>query len=446
MMINEREIAVETLLYITVNGAYSNIALRRSLALHRSLSRVQKAFVTEIVTGCVRNLIQLDYVIDKISSTPTTKIEPAVLCILRISVFQMMHMDKVPIFAICNEAVNLTKRLGPARLSGFVNGILRNVHRNLHDLRCIQLDGVSGLSTQFSCARWIVEHFVEELGFDAARETLTAFQKTPQITLCVNQNRTTKQELTAILLDEGVEVSDGKLTDSCLTVSKTSDITALPSFQKGLYHVIDESAVMAIQSAMPINGRVIDLCAAPGGKTFTVANFAPTASVLARDIHSHKLDLITDGVRRLGLSDVDVCYGDAAKRDEGLIQTADLVIADVPCSGLGTLAKRPDIKLENRKSLADIPKLVELQRQILAASWEYVRPGGKLLYSTCTISSAENTDNRNWLLDNFPFRPVDFSGQLPDFEGFASAVDGYIQILPQHYNTDGFFIAVFERV
>ena len=214
---------------------------------------------------------------------------------------------------------------------------------------------------------------------------------------------------------------------------------------KGFYHVMDEAAMLAVQVAVSEDVRqIIDLCAAPGGKSFASAYIAPKARILARDIHAHKIDLITHGAERLGLEGVITKLGDGTIFDENLRNWADLLIVDAPCSGLGTLRRRPDIKLN--KDAGIIAELAALQRKILTASWEYVRPGGKLLYATCTVSNAENVDNRNWFLENFPFKPVDFSGKVPAIPEFATAKEGYIQILPQYFGTDGFFVAIFERV
>jgi 16S rRNA (cytosine967-C5)-methyltransferase len=246
------------------------------------------------------------------------------------------------------------------------------------------------------------------------------------------------------LREEGVLAVRGKLVENSLIVSKTADIAALPSFKRGLYHVMDEAAMLAVAAAIPASGaRIMDICAAPGGKSFAAAYAAPAARILARDIHDFKVAQLIEGASRLGLNGISAEKWDATVFDEGLRASTDLLIADVPCSGLGTLRRRPDIKLFKREDSID--GLVALQRRILAASWEYVRPGGRLLYSTCTISSRENTENRDWFLANFPFRPVDFSAELPDFADYATAREGHVQILPQHYDTDGFFIAIFER-
>jgi len=419
----EREIAVRGLAEIFEKKSYSNVAMRRILGQCDHLSRTQKAFVTEIISGCIRNLMHIDYIINSFSSTPTTRMKLPILNVLRISVYQMKFMDKVPVFAICNEAVDLTKKMGFALLSGFVNGVLRNIARKLSDLK-----PPTSLHIRYSCNEWIVNHFVRELGQAAAEDLLDSTCRPPGMTLCVNTNRISVDGLTDVLEQEGVEVSRGKLVKDALIVSKTADIAGLESFRRGLYHVMDEAAMLAAKHAVrPGDRRIIDLCAAPGGKSFLAAYLAPEAQILAGDVHDFKLDLLKEGARRLGLDNVAVRKRDATVFNEELRDLADLAIVDAPCSGLGTLRRRPDIKLF--KDEDSIDGLVALQQQILANSWEYVVPGGRLLYSTCTISQRENMDNVNWFLRNFPFRLI-----------------RHTQILPQHYNTDGFFIAVFERV
>lgn len=446
-MQSEREVAVRGLMEILEKNAYGNLALRRILSSNEGLNRQQKAFVTEIVSGCIRNLILLDHIINKTSNTPTSKMKPAILNILRASVYQMVFMDKVPVFAICSEGTDLAKKFGFKGLSGFVNGVLRNISRGLNDIALpdFETEPLDYLKVKYSCQQWIAEHFVQELGLEVAKELLDSVSAPPRTTLCVNTNKIGVEELREILTGEGLDVADGAIVENCLTVTKTADLAALPSFKKGFYHVMDEAAALAVKCATTgPNARIIDICAAPGGKSFALAYATPGAKILSRDIHDFKLNLIKQSAKRLGLDNIEVQAGDAAKFDRALQNTADLLVVDAPCTGLGTLRRRPDIKLgKPQSSIAD---LAALQRKILAASWQYVRPGGKLLYLTCTISRAENLDNRNWLLKNFPLRPVDFSAQMPDFSGLATAKEGYVQILPQYFGTDGFFIAVFERV
>ena len=445
--VSEREIAVRGLIEILDNDAYGNLALREILGRYEDLSRVQRAFITEVINGCIRHLIQLDYIIDTISSTPTKKMKPLILNIMRVSVYQMKFMDKVPVFAICDEAVKLARKFGYAKLSGFVNGVLRNVYRGLDIFLppALEEDAIEHMRVKFSCQQWIAEHFVREIGLESTVALLESVSKPPQVTILANTKQIALDDLQEILAKEGIVVNKGKLAKNALILSKTANISALPSFLSGYYHVMDESAAFAVNCVeIAPNSRIIDLCAAPGGKTFAAAYASPDASILSHDIHKFKLNLIKLGAKRLGLDNIEVWSGDATKFDVKLASTADLVIVDAPCSGLGTLRRRPDIKL--KKTSESIKELADLQRRILAVAWQYVKPGGKLLYSTCTISSAENIDNVNWLLNTFPLKSVDFSGKVPDVPHFSTARDGYIQILPQYFGTDGFFISVFERV
>jgi len=439
-MQGEREVAIRGLMEIFEKKSYGNLAMRRILGRHSHFSRSQKAFVTEIVSGCIRNLVQIDYIIGSFSQTPVVKMKPAIVNILRISVYQLRFMDKVPTFAVCNEAVTIAKKMGHARLSGFVNGVLRNIARNLDN---IELPDT--LEIKYSCAPWIVNHFVDELGPDTAEALLVSICKPPDVTLCVNIGKIPVEVLQEKLTEENVQTEYGNLVSNALAVSKTSDIAALPTFQAGYFHIMDEAAMLAIHAAASAgSSRIIDVCAAPGGKSFLAAYLAPGAHILSRDIHDFKLKMLRESTVRLGLDNIHTEKWNAVIFDESLRSSADLVIVDAPCSGLGTIRRRPDIKLFKQPDSID--ELATLQRQILTNCWEYVKPGGKLLYSTCTISSRENIDNRNWFLENFPFVSVDFSGNVPNVPEFTTAWDGYLQILPQYFDTDGFFISIFERV
>jgi len=438
-MQGEREVAVRGLMEIFEKKTYGNVALRRILEQHGHLTRTQRALVTTIVAGCIRNLRLLDHIIGSFSQTSLAKMKPAIVNILRISVYQLKFMDKVPTFAICNEAVDLTKKMGFARLSGFVNGVLRNIARNLD-----KLDMPRDLEIKYSCAPWIVQHFVDELGEEATEALLESICKPPDVTLCVNTQKISTDKLCKILAEEGMDVSQSSLIEDALIATKTSDMGALSSFKKGYFHVMDQAAMLAVLSAAPKeNSRIIDICAAPGGKSFLAAYLAKGSRILSRDIHDFKLKQLRESAARLGLENITAQKWDATVFDESLRETADLVIVDAPCSGLGTMRRRPDIKLFKQQESID--ELCSLQRQILTNSWQYVKPSGRLLYSTCTISSRENVDNRNWFLENFPFVPVDFSTSVPNIPEFATAKDGHLQILPQHFGTDGFFISIFER-
>ncbi|MCL2354259.1 MAG: 16S rRNA (cytosine(967)-C(5))-methyltransferase RsmB [Defluviitaleaceae bacterium] len=437
---NERQIAFLALWDITHNGGYTNIVLRRVLADSPHLNRVQKAFVTEVVSGTIRNIMLLDHIIAHHSKAPLKKIKPKILNILRMSIYQLNFMDKVPTFAVCDEAVKLTKKCGLAPLAGFVNGILRNI-KPLDEIPMPSIDGepIEHLALKYSAQRWIVKHFVEELGIQEAVGVLEAASKgTSNITICVNTLKTTTQELQKTLESEGVVVSPTSLPN-VLQISKTSDISQLDSFKAGLYHVMDFSAVMATHIASPaIKSKIIDICAAPGGKSFALAYGGH--DVLSRDVHPHKIKLLDEGVARLGLEGVATQLACGTVFDKTLETTADLLVIDAPCSGLGTLGRKADIKL--RKEEEGLEVLAQLTKEIIQSSYKYLKIGGKMLFCTCTISKAENIDNFNWILENLPFKPVDFSDKL----ALDTAREGYVQLLPRHFNSEGFFISLLERV
>jgi 16S rRNA (cytosine967-C5)-methyltransferase len=435
---SEREVAVAALREILESRAYSNLALRRILAENGHLGRVQRAFVTEIVAGCVRNLFYIDHIIANFSKTPLKKIKPQILNILRISVYQMKFMDKVPIFAICDEAVKMAKSQAFGGLSGFVNSLLRNIARN-------ETPAPKDLSIRYSTQNWIVRHFIDELGESGAKSLLTSIMQPPAITLCVNTLKVTTSDLAGILAAEGVEVAPATVANA-LKIAKTADISTLDSFKQGLYHIMDEAAMLAVQiAAPPENARIIDLCAAPGGKTFAAAYLAGVgAKIVANDIHPHKIKLLEDGVARLGLKNVEARLADAKIHRPELANWADLLIVDAPCSGLGTLRRRPDLKLFKEPESPET--LALLAREFIKNSWQYVKIGGRILFCTCTISKIENIDNFNWIKANLPFKPVDFFDKIPQPLDYPTAKFGHIQILPQNFDTDGFFISLLERV
>lgn len=444
---NEREVAVLVLGEVLGQGAYSNVALRRVLGEQGHFSRVQRAFVTEVVSGTLRNLLLIDHIIGGFSKMPIAKMKPVITNVLRISVYQLKFMDKVPPSAVCNEAVKMVKQQGFGGLSGFVNGVLRNILRNGTDVAIagIEEDATAHLSLKFSTQPWIVRHFLDEIGIDATRELLENIMQPPEITICVNSAKTTTQELAGILSSEGVGVSPA-LLPNMLRITKISDLAGLQSFKNGLYHVMDTAAALAVHCVGIAEGvSIIDLCAAPGGKTFLAAYLAgKEAKILARDVHKHKIGLLKDGAKRLGLKNIEIALGDAKVFESTLEETADLLILDMPCSGLGTLRRKADIKLVKQQE--SLEALAEISREILTASWKYVKKGGKMLFCTCTIGRAENIDNLNWILKNLPFKTVDFYEKLPQKLNGETARNGYLQLLPQDLNADGFFIAVLERI
>jgi len=456
---SERELAIMALVAVIEDKAYSNIALNNILTMHK-LNSQQKSFITQLVKGTIRNLIYIDYILSSFSKAALNKIEPLILANLRISIYQLKYMDKVPVYAICNEAVRLSKIQTKKPLAGFVNGILRAVARNIDniELPTPDLNYIEHLSVKYSYQPWIIEHFISELDKDDTLKMLNIVNDPPKITIAINKTKTTKAKLIELLRHEGVNVQEIKepkqLSEYALILSKTDDISCLKSFKDGLFNVMDIGAMLAVIAAisnMPKKPKsnffaqsdnIIDLCAAPGGKSFFVA-YNSNASILATDIYPKKVNIISSAIARLGLDNIKTSVADACITDKNLINTADLLILDMPCSGFGVVRKKPEIKLfKNKKDLED---LVNMQRRILSASYEYVKPKKYILYITCTINKSENLDNIQWFIQNYPFKLLDFSQNMPDIPAYLTAKKGYVQILPHHFNSDAFFVAVMKR-
>lgn len=443
---NEREIALYILIDVFKEGEYNNIALRKTLNAHKDMTNIQKAFVTELVNGTLRNVIGIDYVIGQFSKTPLKKMKPFILNNLRMGVYQLLFMDKIPQSAVCNEAVKLAKKHKFASLSGFLNGVLRNVSRNIDNISYPDenKEPVKYLSVVYSCPQWIIEYWLKSYDFETVKNICIANNKPPVISLKVNTVKNTKEELSAVLEKEGVQVNGDTLLPDSIYVSKTSSIGQLESYKKGLFHIMDESSLLSVKILNPQeNSTVIDVCSAPGGKSFAIAeSMNNTGKVISRDIYEHKAELIKEGAERLGLTNIEVQVRDASEEKDDI--QADYVLVDAPCSGLGLVKKKPDIK--NNKTMSDVEELSRLQRKILSVSAQKVKKGGILVYSTCAVSEKENIDNARWFKENFEFESVDFSELLPPKVKYKSAEKGYIEILPSDYGTDGFFIAKFRRI
>lgn len=437
-----REIAVYTLIDIFEQKSYNNLMLKKVFS-ENELDKKDRAFITELVNGSLRNIIYIDYIINKFSSTKTSKMKPLILNTLRISVYQIMFMDKVPVSAVCNEAVKLVKKKKFNNLSGFVNGVLRNIARNKEDISLQDLDKEELLSIRYSYPKWVVEKWIKQFGYDETEKICKASIKAPKVCICVNLNKTDKPSLKQRLIEEGMEVEDGHISKNALYISKTSNIANSKAFKEGLFHIMDESSMLAIEVLEPKeNEIIIDTCSAPGGKSFYTSYLMQnTGTIYSRDIYEHKIELMQKAKDRLGIKNICLEQKDAQVFYEKDEEKADKLIIDAPCSGFGIVRKKPDIKYN--KTEDDIKELVSIQRDILKNSYRYLKTGGTMIYSTCTLFQEENLDNVLWFCENFGFELCEIN--LPNVD-IKTKDKGYINILPSMYNTDGFFIAKLKRI
>ncbi len=441
-MINPREVAADALDEIISQEAYNNVTLRRHLKRNGAMPRLDKAFVTECVNGTLRNIIYIDYVINSFSKIKTEKLKPLILSVMRISVYQMLFMDKVPDSAACSEAVKLVKKRGLAPLSGYVNGVLRNISRSRENITLPKTDTLEYISVKYSYPLWIVKMWNAKYGYETTEKICQGGNTTPDVCIAVNTLKTSKDELKNRL--EGMTVNDGAYIKDCLHIKGASDITKSELFQEGMFHIQDESSMLAVEVLNPKEGEtVLDVCSAPGGKSFLAAEkMNNKGKIVSCDIYPHKIELIKETAARLGTNIIETRLRDAGERHKEDFEKYDRVIVDAPCSGLGLIRKKPDIKL--KKTGDDIDSLVLLQKRILDASAMYVKPGGILVYSTCTICKKENEMNVKYILEKDDFEPVDIKKFIPKtLEKYAEGC--YIQLLPGINAADGFFISVMRK-
>lgn len=443
IQINPREIAAQAMTEIMEEGAYNNMALRRLLRQNGAMPPKDRALVTEIVNGTLRNLYYIDHVINQFSKTKTEK--PWVLAVLRTAVYQIYFM-KTPDSAACNEAVKLIAARGLAPLKGFVNGVLRTIGREKDSIVLPKEGTAEFLSIQYSHPLWLIKMWIAYFGYEETQKLCKANNCPPDVTIRVNTLKTKKALLKSMLEKNGIMVMDGKIVPQALHLKKTADIGGLKAFKDGLFHVQDESSQLAVKVMDPQRGEtILDLCAAPGGKSFTIAqSIENEGRLVCDDIYEHKMELISQGAQRLGITIIEGKQQDATQWNEEYADTFDRVLVDAPCSGLGLMGKKPDIRL--KKNGDEIDQLVPIQRQILENGAKYVKSEGVLIYSTCTLCKKENEKNVEWFLKNHPdFVAEDITAYLPKEIWQETAEKGYVTLLPHKSKTDGFFIAKMRR-
>lgn len=441
-----RELALGILMEVTGQEEYSHIAVRNVLEKYQYLGKQERAFLTRLTEGTLEWMIHLDYIINQFSSVRMNKMKPVIRNLLRMSVYQLKFMDSVPASAVCNEAVKLAGRKGFKNLKGFVNGVLRNIARNLSRISYPEQSDIrSYLSVMYSMPEWIVEDWLAVYGAETTERMLKAFMEKEPLSIRPNLEKISLEELKGRLEQQGITVSKALWPDYALRIENYDYLKAIPEFREGMFQVQDVSSMLAAEAADPKEGDVcIDVCAAPGGKSLHLAEkLHGTGRVEARDLTEYKTDLIWQNGERSGVKNLKIRQWDACVCHEESLETADVVLADLPCSGLGVLGKKTDLKY--RMTREQQKDLASLQRKILGVVQAYVKPGGTLIYSTCTIHLEENEKNADWFLKNFPFEAVSLEDCLPKEVLNEEALRGRIQLLPGIHGCDGFFIAKFRR-
>lgn len=457
---NIRLLALEILIEVEKKNIFVKDALHKLLFQKQFLSKQDRAFITRIVEGVTEYQVRLDYVINCYSKTKVNKCKPLIRCVLRMGVYQMLYMESVPNETACDESVKLTKKKGFQNLAGFVNGVLRNIERNVDKISypTEEENEVTYLSITYSMPEWIVEKILSWYGKDKTKQILKASLETRDLTIRVNTKKTSKDELIEVIEKKGIEVKKGDYIPYALHLDGINYVRRIPGFKEGEFFIQDESSMLLYEIGNPKkefeqrmtegrkieNFRILDLCAAPGGKcTHFAQMLGKEVEIEARDLTEKKVDLIHENIERLGLHNIHTTVWDALIPDNEKKEWADIVIADLPCSGLGIISKKNDIKYHIKRE--QLTELANLQRTILANAASYVKPGGILLYSTCTINPEENIENAKWFLSHFPFKGEKMEEQVPEALKKHILEDNMIQLLPGDVKCDGFFIAKFRK-
>ncbi len=436
---NARDTALEVLMRVDGANAWSDGSLKRTIAKNRLDSR-EAALATRLSYGVIQNRMLLDYYISCYCTQKAEKLESVIRNILRIGGYQILFMDKIPHHAAVNEAVEMTRRAGRPKAAGMVNAVLRKFVANWMDMPALPGATADYLSVRYSHPKWLVERLMDVLGPEEAEDYLRLNNEAVPTTIQTNTLKTTADALEKELRAAGVEVEEHPWLPGCFEVTATGDLESLPAFAEGRFMVQDAAARLVATIARPDEtDKVLDICAAPGGKSFALAiDMQDKGQIVSCDIHAHKLKLIESGAQRLGITSVRAAQADGREPHAAWLRSADLVVADVPCSGLGIIRKKPDIRYKNPKELAQLPAI---QLAILNNASTYVRDGGTLIYSTCTVLPEENEQVvEKFLSENSDFTLDTFDLPLP-----IGKHTGHLTLWPQRYGTDGFYICRMRR-
>ena len=450
MAVNEREVVIDMLLSLR-EGKLSHTILKDTLDSYLYLDKSSRGFITRLYEGTIEKRLYLDFIIDGYSKTPVKKMKPIIMLLLEMAVYQLFFMDRVPDSAAINEAVKLAKKRGFTGLSGFVNGVLRNIARNKENIALPDKnkDLIKYLEIKYSTPKAVVEHFINDYGSEKTEEILEAFEEKRPLVARATKNR---EELIKKLEAEGVRVSTDTIFPESVRILELDSLSYLESFEDGDFVIQDESSQFIGKIVgLPKGARVLDLCAAPGGKSLLFAEMEEVDEIISCDITESKTELIEDNIRRIGTDKIRTMVNDASLYNHDFMDGFDIVICDLPCSGLGVMGRKRDIKYNVTED--KIRELAKLQKKILENAVRYVKKGGRLIYSTCTMTRAENEENFTFISEFKGFSSVDFSDKIRGYvdrykDGkrlVNEAKKGFIRLFPGELGTDGFFISEFMR-
>ncbi|MGO4787928.1 16S rRNA (cytosine(967)-C(5))-methyltransferase RsmB [Paenibacillus sp. 2KB_20] len=443
-----RELAMNVLTQVEQEGAYSNLLLNTALQ-KSSLAKSDAGLATELIYGTISRLNTLDYFLDKFVNKGVQKLQPWVRALLRISLYQVVYLDRIPDHAVVSEAVNLAKRRGHQGISGMVNGVLRNILRQKESLAIPEnMPAAQRISLLHSHPQWLVERWISQYGIETTEAICAANNEPPVVSVRVNTTMISREDMLALMSSHGLDATPSSLSPYGIVVKGAGNMALTDWYRDGMISIQDESSMLVAEAVKPEAGmRVLDCCAAPGGKSAHMGELMKDeGSIVANDIHAHKGKLISDQASRLGLDSISIVTGDALDLvDRFEPASFDRILLDAPCSGLGVIRRKPDLKWG--KSQEDIHEIAALQLRLLESVSTLLRPGGLLVYSTCTIEPLENEGVVSAFLEGhseFDI-PKDGLGALSRLGEKSLQRGGGIQILPQHYHSDGFYIARLGR-
>ncbi len=438
-----RLIALQALTKLEKDKSYSNILIDQML-ISSKLNERDKAFATAIFYGVIEQKLTLDYVIGKYSNIPLESVSSDILNILRMGVYQIKYMDRTPNSAVVNESVKLVYFTNKESAKGFVNAVLRTFVRRECDLRLPnkKTDEILYYSIKYSCPKWLLEQYINDYGKQNAIDIVKDSISRPPLYFRVNTIKISTDDLIDLLSKKGIKATKNEYLQDVIETETTKSIENMEEYKNGFFYVQDiSSGICAMAVDAKPSEKVLDVCSAPGGKSFTISQLMKNkGQIVACDLHKNRVKLVDDGAKRLGISIIKPVQSDASKLNEDL-GVFDKVLCDVPCAGHGVIRRKPEIKYKSEESLEG---LFKVQYQILLNSSNYVKNGGKLIYSTCSLSKRENEQViEAFLKENKKFRLTPLPSNL-DF--INEDKNSFITLLPSQIKSDGFFIATFEKV